>query len=269
MICFPNCKINIGLNILSRRPDGFHEIQSVFYPVPLLDALEINKSQETEISIFGASIKGKPKSNLIYKAWGLLNEMHDIEPVSISLLKKIPSGGGLGGGSADGAFMINLLNDFFSLDLSIQKREDYAAVLGSDCPFFIKNKPAIVTGRGEFLDPINIDLSGYHLLLVNPGIHISTKEAFQIISPYNRNTLNVNSIEKKDFNYWRAHLTNDFEEPILNKYPELKSIRESMISLGAIFTSLSGTGSTFYGLFLDKPKADNHFNDCDVWQVQL
>ncbi len=269
MICFPNCKINIGLNILNKRDDGFHEIQSVFYPVGIRDALEINRSKETTVAIYGAKIQGEAKSNLIYKAWELLNEEYDIAPVTISLLKKIPTGGGLGGGSADGSFMINLLNDFFELALPAEKRLKYAAVLGSDCPFFINNKPSIVTGRGEYLQPISSDLTGYHLLLVNPKIHISTKEAFQLVKPENRLPFNIESIENLDFNYWKTHLTNDFEKPILKKYQEIEKIRSRLINMGAFFTSLSGTGSTYYGLFEDKPNYKGQFHNCEVWDVQL
>ncbi len=269
MICFPNCKINIGLNILNKRDDGFHEIQSVFYPVPIADALEINHFNETTISIYGSKIQGDLASNLIYKAWKLLNANHQIGPVAISLLKKIPSGGGLGGGSADGSFMLNLLNDFFQLELSIEKREEYAAILGSDCPFFIKNKPSIVTGRGEYMRPINLDLVGYHLLLVNPKIHISTQEAFQIITPKNQLEFNPYAIESLNLDYWKNHLINDFEEPILRKYPEIKVIKDQIKDLGAAYTSLSGTGSTYFGLFKNKPNTVNLFPNCDVWQVQL
>ena len=269
MICFPNCKINIGLNILNKREDVFHGIQSVFYPVPITDALEISQSKETTISIYGAKIQGDPTSNLIYKAWELLNAKHQIGPVAISLLKKIPSGGGLGGGSADGSFMLNLLNDFFKLDLSLEKREYYAAILGSDCPFFIKNKPAIVTGRGENVRPVNLDLAGYHLLLVNPKIHISTQVAFQIIAPKNQLEFDADAIESLNLDYWNSHLINDFENPILRKYPEIKVIKDQIKNLGAFYTSLSGTGSTYFGLFKDKPNTVNLFPNCDVWQVQL
>ena len=269
MICFPNCKINIGLNIFNQRDDGFHEIQSIFYPVPIRDALEINNSKETTISIYGAEISGDPTSNLIYKAWELLTEEHHIGPITISLLKKIPSGGGLGGGSADGSFMLNLLNGFFHLGLSMEKLEGYAAKLGSDCPFFINNKPAIVTGRGEYLHTLNLDLSGYHLLLVNPKIHISTKDAFQSITPRSRFELDIDSIENLKFNYWNNYLTNDFEEPMLRKYPQIEFIKRQIRDLGALYTSLSGTGSTYYGIFRNAPNTGNLFPNCNVWKAKL
>ncbi len=269
MICFPNCKINIGLNILSKRPDGFHAIQSVFYPVALYDALEITPTPKTDIKIHGNAVQGKLSDNLIFKAWDLLNQSYNIEPIEFNLLKKIPSGGGLGGGSADGSFALKLLNDYFRLEISTEQLEEFAARLGSDCPFFIRNKPAIVTGRGEFIEPIQLDLSGKYLALVNPKIHISTQEAFQLIEPKFRESISENILSEAPISEWNNFLTNDFQEPVLKKYPVISTIKKELENLGAQYTSLSGTGSTFYGIFHEKPTLDSLSNDYDKWLVDL
>lgn len=269
MICFPNCKINIGLNIVGKRTDGYHNIQSVFYPVPIYDALEVSTSQKTTLNIYGDKIKGDITSNLIYKAWKLIDDLHSIGPVSISLLKKIPSGGGLGGGSGNGAFMLNLLNEKFNLNISTSTLEQYAAELGSDCPFFIQNKPSIVTGRGEFVEPINLSLKGYHLALINPKIHISTADAFKHISPVGRAEFDRNKLENTDFEYWNSYLNNDFEEPILKNNSKIQTIKKELGELGAVFKSLSGTGSSYYGIFENRPNFEDRFSNCDVWSVEL
>ncbi len=270
MICFPNSKINLGLNILRKRPDNYHEIQSVFYPVPLYDALEINHGKSTSLKIHGAEIKGDLKSNLVYKAWELLHTKHQIDPVQIDLLKKIPSGGGLGGGSADGAFMLKLLNDFFELKLDNNTLENYSALLGSDCPFFIRNKPALVTGRGEYVEPIEMDLSGLQLVLVNPNIHISTGRAFQLISPSPRAGYSKNEIESLALNDFQEYFENDFEPPILKKHKSLQTIKENLQKNGAFFTSLSGSGSTYFALFEYVPNnLTDSFPNCALWSVTL
>lgn len=269
MINFPNCKINIGLNITGKRSDGYHSIQSVFYPVPLFDSLEIITSEKTSLAIHGDAILGDLKENLVYKAWELLNKEFKIPSVEIHLLKKIPSGGGLGGGSANGSFMLRLLNDFFQLNITTNKLEEYAASLGSDCPFFIQNKPAIVTGRGEFVQPMNLNLKGKFLLLVNPGIHISTGKAFSMITPTEKTAYLPSEIEKLNLSDWQKFFENDFEKPILNAYPKIQEIAETMSSLGSFYQSLSGTGSTYYGLFHKKPIYEHSFEGCKKWLVEL
>lgn len=255
MIAFPNCKINLGLRVLQKRSDGFHDIETIFYPVPLKDVLEIITLPAAglpTIQTHGLQINGEATENLCFKAWQLLKkDFPELPPVEIQLLKNIPMGAGLGGGSADAAFMLQLLNDKFRLDLSSQQLVDYATQLGSDCPFFIVNQPCVATGRGEILKPADIDLSGYLLILVHPGIHINTAWAFA--------QLNVNSSLKKQgimeaithqpVQAWKQYLSNDFEPAVFDKYPEIQHIKAHLYQAGALYASMTGSGSTVFGIF--------------------
>jgi 4-diphosphocytidyl-2-C-methyl-D-erythritol kinase len=248
MIAFPNAKINLGLNILRKRADGYHDIESCFYPIPWKDALEIIPSDALEFSSEGLEIPGDWKNNLCIRAYELLKHDFQIGPVKIILLKKIPMGAGLGGGSADGAFMLSLLNDHFQLNLSKEQLETYALQLGSDCPFFIANRPVIAKGRGEQLEPVELDLKGYWLVIKNPGTHISTKEAYEGINP-KQPMDSVRDILLKPIEEWRDCLQNDFEKPIFHKYPELQRLKEELYEEGALYASMTGSGSTVYGIF--------------------
>ncbi|HEY4147836.1 MAG TPA: 4-(cytidine 5'-diphospho)-2-C-methyl-D-erythritol kinase [Chitinophagaceae bacterium] len=254
MIVFPNAKINLGLHILHRRPDGFHAIETVFYPTPLKDALEVIHATEPGISLelSGLPVDGPVEQNLCIKAWQLLKkDFPELPPVKAFLLKAIPMGGGLGGGSADGAFMLRLLDSRFRLNLTTDQKVSYAAQLGSDCPFFILNQPCLATGRGELLEPMDLDLSGYRLLLANPGIHISTAWAFAQLDPaiFTLPRPSLKELVRQPVASWKDRLTNDFETPVLEKYPAIKEIREMLYREGAVYASLSGSGSTVYGLF--------------------
>jgi 4-diphosphocytidyl-2-C-methyl-D-erythritol kinase len=258
LIVFPNCKINIGLNILGKRNDGYHNLETVFYPLPLYDVLEViqhtNTAQPCELFLTGITIEGKPEDNLCIKAFHLLKKDHpQLPPVKIYLHKAIAAGAGLGGGSADGAFMVELLNDKFQLHLSNQKLLSYALELGSDCPFFIFNKPCFAEQRGEILEPVTLSLSGYKLLLVNPGIHVSTAWAFSQVS-YSLNDLK-NRIGKP-VDQWRELITNNFEEPVFKKFPEIGDIKNQLYASGALYASMSGTGSTVYGIFTGNTTID-------------
>lgn len=251
MIVFPNCKINIGLNILGKRTDGYHNLETIFYPLPLYDVLDViqhaNDIQSCELFLTGITIAGKLEDNLCVKAYHLLKKDNlQLPPVKIYLHKTIPAGAGLGGGSADGAFMLGLVNDKFRLHLSQEKLLSYALELGSDCPFFIINKPCFAEQRGEILEPVTLNLHGYKLLLINPGIHISTGWAFSQVN-YSANDLK-NAVGKP-VEQWRELITNNFEEPVFEKFPEIAAIKNQLYASGALYASMSGTGSTVYGIF--------------------
>ena len=253
MILFPNCKINLGLHILRKRQDKFHDLETVFYPVPLQDALEIVSNDKTgkdiSIDITGLSIDGDEEQNICVKAYRLLKQDFPQLPfVKLHLHKVIPTGAGLGGGSADGAFTLLLLNGKFNLQLSEEDLIRYALQLGSDCPFFIKNKACFATGRGESLQPIDLDLSSYKIVLVNPGIHVATGWAFSQLTP-NEQRPSLLSAILQPIATWKKALTNDFEEPIFLKYPEIGQVKEELYRQGAVYASMSGSGSTVFGLF--------------------
>lgn len=248
MLLFPNAKINLGLNIVSKREDGFHNIESCFYPIPWHDSLEVIEAASFAFHAYGLDIPGDTSSNLCVKAYDLLKADFDIPPIEIHLLKKIPMGAGMGGGSADGAFTLKLINDLFKLGLSNSKLETYALQLGSDCPFFIKNQPVIAKGRGEQLESITLDLSGYHLAIHNPGIHISTKEAYAGITP-NQPTHSIKEVLSTPMEAWKDHLVNDFEASIFINHPAIAQLKKDMYQAGAIYASMTGSGSTVFGLF--------------------
>jgi len=249
LVTFPNCKINLGLNILKKREDGFHELETVFLPVPLCDALEIVPSnKETELTTTGIST-GKVEDNLCLKAFNLLKKDYPLLPkVQIHLHKIIPIGAGVGGGSADAAFTLQLLNKKFQLSIPENKIFGYALQLGSDCPFFLTNKPTYATGRGEQLEHVNLSLSGYKIALVNAGIHISTADAFRNIKPAIP-AKKIKEIIQQPIEIWKKELKNDFEEYVFEKFPQIKEIKENLYNAGADYASMSGSGSTVFGLF--------------------
>ena len=252
MITFPNCKINLGLNITGKREDGYHNLETVFFPLPFTDVLEILPSDSFEFAVTGLSIS--TDDNLCIKAYNLLKkDFPDLSSVKMHLHKAIPLGAGLGGGSSDAASTLSLLNEKFNLNLKTETLIDYALRLGSDCPFFIINKPCFATGRGEILQHINIDLSNYKILIVNPEIHIDTKWAFSKITP-KQPSVSIKEIVSQPIETWKKQLQNDFEVPVFAEYPEIKKIKECLYNNGAIYTSMSGSGSTVYGIF---KKEDN------------
>ena len=246
MIVYPNAKINLGLNILRKRPDGYHDISSVFYPVhECTDILEIVRSNEFNLTITGIDIS--EHNNSCVKAWELLDKEFNIGGVHIHLLKRIPIGSGLGGGSSDASFTLKALNQIFRLSLSIKELESYAIQIGSDCPFFIDNKPKLVTGRGEKMVDIDIDLSDFIIHLKHSPLHISTRDAYNHIVP-KLSSIQLENILQEDVKYWKDNVKNDFEEIILNRYPELKEVRKELYQQGSLYVSLTGTGSTIYAL---------------------
>ena len=249
MVSFPNCKINLGLNIVNKRTDGYHDIETVFYPIKLNDAIEVIEKKNIQFSISGLAIGGDQENNLAIKAFHLLKkDFPQLPPVHLHLHKTIPIGAGLGGGSADGAFTLKLLNKKFELGLSEKQLIDYSLQLGSDCPFFISNKPCFATGRGEILEQIHLDLSNYKIVIVYPGIHVSTELAFSTIKPLVP-TKSIKQIIKQPLESWKEELKNDFEETVFNKNAEIKKIKDDLYAAEAIYSSMSGSGSAVYGLF--------------------
>lgn len=253
MISFPNCKINLGLNIFSKRSDGYHDLETVFYPVAIKDVLEVvqqpHETTDVEFAVTGLEVSGAQEDNLCIKAYRLLKQDFPLlPPVKLHLHKTIPMGAGLGGGSADGAFMLRMLNEKFKLGLSAEQLSSYALQLGSDCPFFILNKPSFATGRGEKLEPVDIDLSAYRILIVNPGIHINTGRAFSQIQPRTP-VASIKKITSQPIDTWRNELVNDFEAPVVAAHPEIGAIKKNLYAHGAVYSSMTGSGSTVYGLF--------------------
>lgn len=264
MVIFPHCKINLGLRVTRKREDGFHDLQTIFYPIPLLDVLEIIDSPdktERNFSCSGLKIQGNPENNLCLKAVELLkNEFPSIPPISMHLHKNIPMGAGLGGGSSDGAFTLRLLNQKYQLGIGNSDLLRYAAILGSDSPFFIQDKPVYAEGRGEKMEEIELDLSSYSILLVSPGIHISTAEAFSRIIPIVPVT-NMKELIKTPVSNWKNCIFNDFEYSITAAYPEILTIKEKLYAVGAVYASMTGTGSTVYGIFQKDELPEIQFND--------
>jgi len=255
MLDFPNAKINLGLYITEKRPDGFHNLQSCFYPVRWCDALEVLPSQQEAFGMSGLPVPGDPNANLCVKAYRLLQQDYNLPPVHMHLHKVIPMGAGLGGGSADAAFALRLLNQLFELNLSHEALEAYARKLGSDCAFFIQNKPVIATERGDVFTPTDLDLSGYTCVVVYPGIHITTAEAYGSIKP-KQPTCSMEMLLKQEVNVWREVLKNDFEEALFPKYPELAALKQKLYDAGAVYASMTGSGSAIYGLFKGEASAD-------------
>lgn len=269
MVTFPNAKINLGLYVVARRPDGFHNIESCFYPVPWRDILEIIPAETFAFSSSGIAIPGDPAANLCVKSYGLLQKDYSLPPVHIHLHKIIPIGAGLGGGSADGAFTITLLNSTFALNLQPLQMEAYARQLGSDCAFFIRNEPVFCYGKGDQFEDIRVDLSSYFIILVNPHIHVGTAEAYAGITPKQpgypiRETLALPVRE------WKHTLLNDFEKTVCARYPAITAIKDILYAHGAVYASMSGSGSTVYGIFEQAPELKNAFPDhYMLWQGKL
>ena len=260
MVVFPNCKINLGLNVVRKRADGYHDIETVFYPVSLKDALEVIRSTELSFNLTGLPVDGKEENNLCVKAYHLLKkDFPDLPPVNIHLHKAIPMGAGVGGGSADGAFMLMLLNKKFQLQLSQKELISYALTLGSDCPFFVINSPCLASGRGENLIPVQLDLSSYKIVLINPAIHVSTKEAFSKLSPAIP-AKSVQQIIQQPITTWKEELKNDFEESVFQLHPAIKDVKKQLYDSGALYAAMSGSGSSVYGIFNVETKTNFSFS---------
>lgn len=247
-IHFSNAKINLGLHITKRRPNGFHDLESIFLPVQCSDVIEIKESKQTNFYSYGRTIPGEAKDNLCLKAYELLKADYDLPPVEIYLLKNLPIGAGMGGGSSNASFTVKALNELFGLGINNEKLREYAGKLGSDCPFFIENKPIYATGTGDVFSEINLSLKGYHFLLVYPNLHVNTGRAFQHITPY-QPLVSLKETIQLPIEHWKDNVINDFERPIFKEHPELKQIKAKMYEKGAIYASMSGSGSTVFGIF--------------------
>ncbi len=265
MIVYPNCKINLGLNVISKRPDGYHNIESIFYPVPWCDLLEIIPSDKNSFVFDGISVNCPQSENLCYKAFQLLKNQYDIPDISLYLYKKIPFGAGLGGGSSDGAFTLSALNELLSLNLDKKTLAQMASCLGSDCAFFAYNQPGYITGTGTDISPLSLTLKGYYIVIIKPDIAVSTKEAYQMIRPKKPDTPLL-EIVKRPVSGWKELLINDFEEPVFLKYPKIRMIKNKLYENGAVYASMSGSGSAFYGLFTEDTDIEDSFQNCIVWK---
>ena len=248
MITFPNAKINIGLNITEKRADGYHNLETIFYPVELCDALEFVVDEETKFACSGLEIEGNPDNNLIIKAYKLLQEEFDLPHLNIHLHKTIPMGAGLGGGSSDAAFMLKMLNEEFKLNLTSEELQAKAVKLGADCAFFVENRPVLAKGIGNIFEPTCVDLSGYQIVLIKPEVHVSTAEAYGGCKPQ-RWTMPLEEVIKLPITEWKHHIHNDFEKTVFVAHPELAEIKEMLYNKGAIYAAMSGSGSTIYGIF--------------------
>ena len=266
MLFFPNAKINLGLQIINRRVDGYHNIETLMLPVGIRDALEFIPSSDTSFTLTGNVLDILPEQNLCMKAYKLLSSKYSLPPISIHLHKVIPTGSGLGGGSANAAFMLIKLNTYFNLNLTTTPLIEFASELGSDCPFFIHNSPCISTGRGEILEPFQFSNNNFKIVIVHPGIHINTAWAYsQAIPCSNRLSIKsiINSLQPEK---WKNELENDFEKIVFTKYPEIKELKDKLYSLGAVYASMTGSGSAVFGLFNENiPELTEHFS-CFSWQ---
>ncbi len=249
MVIFSNAKINIGLNITEKRSDSFHNIESIFYPVDLKDILEIVKSDSgLQFKNTGIVVDSLPEDNLIIKAYNLIAKDYDIQSVKIHLHKTIPIGAGLGGGSSNSVFMLKLLNDFFELSISNEQLTSYARQLGSDCAFFVKNIPIFASEKGDIFSDIDLDLSDYKIVVKNPNIFVSTQEAYSGIVPQIAE-ISLKNLIKRPISEWKHTIKNDFEKEIFKKYPKIKELKDEFYNKGAIYASMSGSGSSVYGIF--------------------
>lgn len=258
MLTFPCCKINLGLNIVAKRADGFHDLETVFYPIPLTDVLEIKRMDEEfpsptpcDLKVTGDAVDCDEQNNLVVRAYELIARDYGLPRVHIHLVKRIPSRAGLGGGSADAAYMLKLLDERFRLNMGLTRMERYAAQLGSDCPFFVSAEPCYATGRGEVMQPVCEDWSGLQgmwVVLVRPDVAVSTAEAYANVVP-RRPVACCRDIVKQPIETWRDELVNDFEATVFQRLPVLAEVKGQLYGLGAVYAAMSGSGSTVYGLF--------------------
>jgi 4-diphosphocytidyl-2-C-methyl-D-erythritol kinase len=299
MLSFPNIKINLGLNIIEKRPDGFHNLMSVFYPVKsVFDVLEIVKDDENQptgelfdavtisgkaiqptdinyttygkikLAITGLDIPGDSADNLLVRAYNLINADYDLAPVKVHLHKVIPTGAGLGGGSADAAFFINALNEVLEIGLAWGEKHHYAKQLGSDCSFFITNRPAFCFERGDQFESVLLDLSDWDIVLVKPPVHVSTADAYAGITPKTA-AESPEDIVALPVAEWKDKLVNDFEETVFAKYPEIAAIKSELYSMGATYACMSGSGATVFALFENAPDLSDKFANCFVHTSKL
>lgn len=268
MICFPNAKINLGLNIVSKRTDGYHNIETIFYPIPIKDALEIVRAEKTFFTQTGIPVEVPAEKNLVMKAYNLFNMHFPLPSLEIHLLKAIPFGAGLGGGSADAAFMLKLLNEFCHLNLTVDELEKTASVIGADCAFFIRNLPVFASGIGNVFDPISLSLKGYYLCLIKPDIFISTSEAYSLVKPA-QPKISLKKIITYPIEEWKELMRNDFEKSVFVQHPVIEDIKNTLYKAGAVYASMSGSGSSVFGIFKNPPSLKNSLPSCFIWEGKL
>ena len=271
MITLPKAKINLGLKVIRKRDDGFHDIETLMYPIGLSDILEIIPAhdQKFDFTNTGIQIDGDMQNNLCVKAFKMMKHRYGLTEVKMHLHKIIPPGGGLGGGSSDAAHVLKLIQRTFSISMRNNELHEMAAMLGSDCNFFIQSEPALSRGRGEVLTPVDLSLAGYHLLLVTPPIMVSTSSAYHKIVPSGKGLPEIN-FREPDVASWGPLLTNDFEDLVMGEYPEVRQLRDRLLEMGALYASMSGSGPTVFGLFKDEPIVQpDDFKGMFVWQELL
>jgi 4-diphosphocytidyl-2-C-methyl-D-erythritol kinase len=271
MICFPNAKINIGLNVLEKREDGYHNIESIFYPIPWCDALEVKQMDgkgHSHLVNFGTLVPGDTDSNLCTKVYNLLHAKYNLPSIQLWLLKHIPMGAGLGGGSSDAAFFLKLLNGLFKLQLGREELLSIASQIGSDCTFFLANKPSLISGKGDIITPIKLDLSSYYISIIFPQIHIDTKNAYSLITPQKSKHNLGELILKSPVQTWKEKVINDFEEPIFETNIQLAEIKKILYNKGALYASMTGSGSALYGIFGERPTLSDVLPSCKIFTVQ-
>ena len=273
MITFPNAKINLGLNIVERRPDGYHNIETVFYPIPLTDALEIVSAtgNESTLKCYGRRVDCPAEKNLVMRAYRMMEVKYSLPPVDIHLYKHIPDGAGLGGGSSDAAHTLTMLNDMFKLKLSDAELADIAVSIGADCPFFIYNRPMMATGIGDIFTPVDVSLAGMTMLLIKPAVSIPTAVAYSHVVPRTPQ-LHVDQIITMPPTEWQQHLANDFENSVMAEYSELKHIKQNLIDAGAVYAAMSGSGSAIFGIFNTDNVADLELacgDNNDIFKLKL
>ena len=266
MLCFPNAKINLGLHVLEKREDGYHNIETCFYPISLHDALEIVPASEFSFTQVGLSLNSSLSDNLVMRALNLYKKQYDVPTLSVYLKKAIPFGAGLGGGSADAAFMLKLLNAYTAQNLEDDELAKMAVEIGADCPFFIKNKPTIASGIGNIFDSIDLSIKGYILCIIKPDISVSTKEAYNSVIPA-KPSIPLREILQRPVKEWKQHLTNDFESVIFQKYPIIAEIKSFLYAQGAVYAAMSGSGSAVFGLF--EKEINISYPDSFVWKGLL
>ena len=270
MVFFPNAKINLGLHIVSKREDGYHNIETVFVPVGWCDVLEVNRSAKDGVAFTQTGIKvfGDSGTNLCVKAYHLMASLHEIGPVQMHLHKIIPIGAGLGGGSSDAAFTLLALNTIFEVGLAEKTLQEYASRLGSDCAFFIRNTPLLATQKGDQFKPIDVNLKGFFAVIVKPKTSIRTVDAYRDVIPL-KPEQSLSAVIKLQANRWKGRLNNDFENSVFKKHPSVGKIKDKLYAQGAVYASLSGSGSAVYGIFEKPVDLTSHFRGSTVWQSVL
>jgi len=278
MICFPNAKINLGLRIIEKRPDGYHNLETVFYPIGLKDVLESvpnTQNNQNSISVSGlwsddtSTLEtSMPENNLVTKSLRLLQSNYRIQPAHYYLHKAIPTGAGLGGGSSDAAFALKMIQDINNLNLSVAELEEFSAHLGADCAFFIKNKPIFASGIGTIFENTSVSLKGYFLVLIKPDIHVSTAEAYSLVKPA-RPTLSLKKAIESPVETWKETILNDFEVSVFQRYPEIESIKNKLYQEGALYASMSGSGSSVFGIFREPVDLKQTFQKSFYWSETL